>query len=232
MDYQNALRFELLGGQAPTFGGNAPAIIEEQYSTGVAGSTAPTGNGYLERGGTFPNPSNAQSQATRFRVGDQQFDTRDAAQAYASQNMTGGQTYTPFEMSAGNQWALGQAQDAIESSAAARGGLFRGSTANALQQNAIGMANQYRGEYLNRLTAGAAGGQAAAGNQANAGANFAAGGTQAYGNIGNAQAAGAIGVNNAIQGGIGNALGMWNYQNQQAAGTGAAAKNPFFGNWG
>ena len=56
------------------------------------------------------------------------------------------------------------------------------------------------------------GGQSAAGAQANAATNAAAGVSNAYGNIGNAQAAGAIGVGNALSGTINNGLSLWQYQ--------------------
>lgn len=216
LDYQNALRYETLGGALPTFGGQVPQITEEQYQTQAMGRT---GEHFRTGEPTYSSPS---EQRTRYNVGGQSFDDRSGAEQWATNNTTGQQTYTPWEMSAGNLYALNQAQGSIENSAAARGGLFRGSTGNALQQNAIGMSNQYRDQYLNRLTQGAASGQAAAGNQANAGSNYAQGAGQAYGNIGNAQSAGAIGVSNAIQGGFGNVLGVMNYQNLQSKPTGNA----------
>ena len=60
----------------------------------------------------------------------------------------------------------------------------------------------------------------------------AAGVSNAFGNIGNAQAAGAIGSANAITGGIQNMLGAWNYQrNMNAAQPGGQpAGGNFFGN--
>ena len=51
---------------------------------------------------------------------------------------------------------------------------------------------------------------------ATAGANYATGAGNAMAAAGNAQAAGAIGVGNAINSGINNAFGLWNYQSQQA----------------
>lgn len=47
-----------------------------------------------------------------------------------------------FQGTPGFQFALDRSQQAIERSAAARGGLQGGGTLNALQQNAIGLANQ------------------------------------------------------------------------------------------
>lgn len=136
-----------------------------------------------------------------------------------------GQAYGGFEMSPGQQFRLDQAQDAIEGSAAASGGLFSGATAKALQSNAMGLSNQYRDNYLNRLAGGVDMGMQAAGGQANAATNAASGVQQAYGNLGNAQAAGAIGVTNALTGGLNNQIGLWNYQNQ----TGGSGIGPIAG---
>ena len=61
----------------------------------------------------------------------------------------------------------------------------------------------------------AQGGQAAAGNRANAGANFGAQAGNARAGMGNAQAAGAIGVGNAITGGINNAMGVMGWMGAQ-----------------
>lgn len=128
--------------------------------------------------------------------------------------MIDGQAYRGFQMSPGNVFRLQQAQEALEGSAAARGGLLSGATANALQENAIGMSNQFYDNYLNRLFAGASGGQSAAAGQANAASNAASNIGAAYNNIGNAQAAGAIAQGNATANALSNAFGVFNYHNQ------------------
>jgi hypothetical protein len=69
----------------------------------------------------------------------------------------------------------------------------------------------------------AQGGQSAAGAQANAATNTAAGVSNAYGNIGNAQAAGAIGVGNAFNSGINNFLSYSQYQRGIGGGGGTGA---------
>lgn len=120
--------------------------------------------------------------------------------------------FTGFQKTPGYDFAMGQGMDALQSSAAARGGLYSGAAMADAQRLGQGMANQEYGNYLNRLAGIGQAGQAAAGNQANAAQNYAAGAGNALASIGNAQSAGSIGVGNAISGGINNALGAWMYQ--------------------
>lgn len=111
-----------------------------------------------------------------------------------------------FQQSPGYQFQMDQGVRALEGSAAAGGNVRSGATMKAMNQFGQGLANQEYGTYMNRLTGMAQMGQAAAGNQATAGANYAAGAGNAYGNMGNAQSAGAIAQGNAVSGGINNAL--------------------------
>ncbi|MEX0319019.1 MAG: hypothetical protein AB3N21_13760 [Ruegeria sp.] len=152
---------------------------------------------------------------SRYKVGDQIFDSREAAERYASDNPTGGTEYRGFQETPGYKFALEQGIDAIDASAASRGNLFSGATLKAQQRHGIGLANQEYGNFLNRLTGGASQGQASAANIANAGVNFTSGAESALGRIGNAQAAGAIAGGNAFTGGISNALGTWGYHQSQ-----------------
>lgn len=126
----------------------------------------------------------------------------------------GGYTKTP-----GYDFRLQQGMDALQSSAAARGGLYSGAAMrDALKFGQDYGTNEY-GNYLARLGARADAGMGAAQMSGEASQQAAAGVSNALGNIGNARAAGAIGVGNAITGGIQNGLGVWNYQKQmQAAG--------------
>ena len=107
----------------------------------------------------------------------------------------------------GYQFALSQGQQAITNSAA--GGLLNGNTLSALQNNAIGTANQFVGQDISELQ-----------NFANMGANAAAG--QASGALqtgqtigantigaGNAAAAGTVGVANALTGGLNTGLNTY-----------------------
>lgn len=214
-DYSNALRFELLGGERPTFGGGA--TVNEVNTPATQGQFAGFSNpdrmaGEMYTGGT--------PASTSYNVGDQSFGTRDEADAFAATQ--GGTPYGGYEMSNGYKFQLDQGQKSIDNSAASQGGLFSGATLKAQQQFGQGIAAQGYDNYLNRLSGGAAAGQAAAGNQANAGINYASGAGQAYANMGNAGAAGAIGVGNALNTGIQNGIGLYNYMNQQTAQPGGA----------
>lgn len=218
---QNALAFELGLGPRPTINGVAPQI-EEFTTQGPGGMTlGPPQVG--ENGFSFV--PTAGPSITRFRVNGQEFDTREAAQAFADQNAAGGSAYQGFQATPGFQFQLQQGNNSINALAGARGGLNSGRTLQDLATFNQGLANQEYGNFLNRLTGMAQGGQAAAGAQANAATNAAAGVSNAYGNIGNARAAGAIGVGNAINSGIGNFLSYNMYQQGLAgggqAGTGA-----------
>lgn len=224
---QNALAYELGLGPKPVFGGELPDIIE---FTDTPAANVPTFGGFRGRNtgavdyieGRIPQPESV----TRFRVGDQVFNTREAAQAYAEANRTGGTEYQGFQATPGYQFQLDQGLGAIDNSAASRGNLFSGSTLKAAQTFGQGLANQEYNNYLNRLSGQSAQGQSAAANQANAGANFASGAGQANANIGNAGAAGAIGSYNALAGGLNNAIGIANYMNQQQPSFNGAATNP------
>src|SRR6056297_1850368 len=100
-DAQNVLAYELgLTNQRPTFGGEAPEIVEFQDNPanfnetpwrtapgsegGVFTRTNPDGSIDRRSAGSFAGGApSAPQPTTRFRVGDQVFDSRDAAQQYA-----------------------------------------------------------------------------------------------------------------------------------------------------
>lgn len=218
VDFQNALRFELLGGERPVMGGD-PARIEEFTSTTPGAINANAGT-FVDRGrdSVLVPQRGPDVTNTAFRVGDQTFTNRAEAEAYAAANPTGGTTYGGFEATPYQQYILDESQKAVDGSAASRGNLFSGATIKAQQDRAQTMAGGFYDNFLNRLTQGAASGQNAAGLQASAGQNYATGASNAYANIGNAQAAGAIGMGNAITGGINNALNIWGWQQAGAGG--------------
>lgn len=212
---------------APMIGGTAPEIVA--FSETMPGTpTTPTGvgsqGGLLSGGGFngFMSPltptSGPGSIRERFRVGSQIFDTREAAEAYAQANTTGGRAFGGFQETPGYQFQLGRGMDALNSSNAARGNLLSGANIAGAMQFGQGLASQEYNNYLNRLQGIGQQGQAAAGNQAAAGQAYAAGAGNALAGIGNAQAAGAIGTGNAIQGGINNFLGTMGYLNTQTPG--------------
>lgn len=216
LDYNNALRYELLGGDVPMIGAYTPEIIEEKSR--VLGR--PLTGGSLARmkgeGRTTGNAFRPFMGAGRmqYRVGDNVFSTREEAERYAAENTTGGHAYKGYEATPMFKRALAEGQAAIDSSAASRGNVFSGATLEAQQTLGTELALQDYGNYLNRLTGQAAQGQAAAGNIATAGSNYASGAGTAMANAGNAQAAGYIGQANALTGAINNAFGAWGYMNQ------------------
>lgn len=138
--------------------------------------------------------------------------------------------YSGYQASPGYEYATQQAQRAVEGSAAARGGLYSGSTMGALQDRSQGMANMDYNNWLSGLRGLAGTGQNAAAMSANAYTNSGQTVNSALASAGNAQSAGYIGQANAINNGIGNALSTWQYQ--QTANPGSSG-GLFGGNsWG
>jgi hypothetical protein len=120
--------------------------------------------------------------------------------------------YSGFQNSPGYEFAREEGMRGIMGSAAASGMLGSGATLKALSRYGTGMAQQDYGNWMNRLQGMTGGGLSAATLGANAGQAYATGAGNALGSIGNAQAAGSVGVGNAINSGIGNALGAYQYQ--------------------
>lgn len=126
--------------------------------------------------------------------------------------------YGGMQASPAFNFMLGQGLEDVQSSAAMRGKMGSGSTLQAMEDYRMGLAQQESTNWLNRLQGMTNMGQASAGMQSAAGQNYATGAGTAMANAGNAQAAGAIGVGNAIAGGINtglNAYGYFNNLNQQ-----------------
>lgn len=248
LDYNNALRYELLGGDVPMIGGTDYEIstIQVPGSGGFGGFgfggkgdnqhivNALNGNVWKNPNGPrrtqnlvrpeqvedragnrsrFPNGIRNGGSTTKYQVGGNVFDTLAEAQQWAKDNK-GGHAYKGYEATPMFKRALAEGQAAIDSSAASRGNVFSGATLEAQQTLGTELALQDYGNYLNRLTGQAAQGQAAAGNIATAGSNYASGAGTAMANAGNAQAAGYIGQANALTGAINNAFGAWGYMNQ------------------
>jgi hypothetical protein len=167
-----------------------------------------------------------------YRVGDQTFTDEGQAQAYANSLAGPGYqspvkapwdlTLDDFEASPGYQFRLDQGMQAAQAGSAQRFGLNSGATQQALVDYGQGMASNEYGNFYNRsvnnfnaLTGGlrslAQGGQNAAAGMGAANAQAGAQTINALGNMGNASAAGSIGVSNALNQGIGNAIGAWQY---------------------
>jgi hypothetical protein len=116
------------------------------------------------------------------------------------------------------QWRLGQGTQALDRSAAARGGLFNGGHSADLIRFGQGEASQEFGNQWNRLAGLAGVGQTTASNLGSLGANMAGNIGNALGNIGQARQSmyQQQGQNNAnLAYGIGGAFNNW-YQGQRA----------------
>ena len=190
---------------------------------------------WLDAGGRIVSgQATAPTQgSTRYRVGGQTFNTMDEAQNWANANRTGGRRFGGFQESEDFRFRRDAGNDSINALAGARGGLMSGRTMQDFAKFNQGLASEERGNYLARLSGMSSQGLGAASGQASAAGNAAAGVSNALAGIGNAQAAGQIGVGNAINSGIQNGLGLWQYQqamrpqNGNASGAGGILTSPF-----
>jgi hypothetical protein len=121
---------------------------------------------------------------------------------------------TQFQKTQDYNFGLNEGINTVQAGAAARGGLFSGAAMKDLNTFGQDYASTRREGWLNRLGGLADTGLSAAQMSGNASTNAAAGVSNALSNRGNAQSAGYVGVGNAINTGIGNALGAWQYQKQ------------------
>lgn len=210
-------------GAAPMIGATAPQI-ETITTPGAVTTSQPAlgaGFGFGMSPSTQPVTQTGQAK-TSYRVNGQDFDTMEAAQAYANANKTGGTAWT-FQTSPAYDWNLSQGLGAIEAGQAAKGGLYSGAAMKAAQDYGAGMASNEYWNIYNALAGKSGAGASAAAGQGQAGANYAQGASNALANYGNAAAAGAMGVGNAISGGINNAMSTWGYLQGVNALKGAAA---------
>lgn len=120
--------------------------------------------------------------------------------------------YGGYQQSPGYDFRLGEGVNALDMSAAASGDLFSGRTGKAITQFGQDFATNDYNNYLNRLSGLAGSGQNAAAASGTALTNNNAMVNQALGAQGNAQAAGAVGMGNAFNQGLGNAVGAYQYQ--------------------
>lgn len=130
----------------------------------------------------------------------------------------GAPDYTNFLNSPGYQFQLNQGKQAIERTAAARGGLASGNTLAALTEYGQGLAGQRFDTHMNQLATAMGTGQTAT--NALIGADQASSNNIAdsYNNIGNARASGVIGQGNALADlfGAAGAIGSDWWQNRQS----------------
>lgn len=255
VDAQRALDFELGLAGRPTFGGQSMQIEEFMDTSAGGGTTGPArfptyGDnrpGFSVTGGApvtgfapvdnMVNPGLAAAMGTagggagvaRFRVGGQTFNTREEAEAYANANRTGGMEYGGYTKTPGYDFRLQQGQDSLQAGAAARGGLYSGAAMRDLLKFGQDYGSNEYGNYLSRLGARADTGMSAAQMSGSASQQAAAGVGNALGNMGNAQAAGAVGFGNALTGGIQNVAGVLGYQRNVTAAGGAPNGFNLFG---
>lgn len=186
-------------------GGPAGAALGQAVSSGISASNAAKG---------AKKAAKAQGQYNQMGI-DETRNQLAATQGDLSPFLAAGQNAlgslsdpNAYQQSPGYQLALDQSQKQLQAGAAARGGLFSGNTAQALQANAIGLANQDYGSWWQRQAGLAGAGQNAAttlgGLRAGAG-NQIAGLLQS---TGGAKAAGIESGTNAINAGIGTIAGL------------------------
>lgn len=209
---QNALGaflFELGLGPPPVIGGSLPNLSIEEIpgTTGLPGGVGGAGRADTQTAGVPGTPA-------QFRVGDNVFDTREAAQTFIdTRPVEGGNVFNGLQASPAALFALQQGRDTIEAGAAARGGLNSGATLADLEELRFGLAAGDRDNQLNRLAGLIDTGQNAAVLQAGAGNAFASQAGNALSGIGNARSAGIIGQNNAFQNGLSNLAGSAGFLN-------------------
>lgn len=129
---------------------------------------------------------------------------------------TGKADFSGFTNSPGFQFDLGQGQDAINRSAAARGGLLSGAAVKAGQTYATGLADQSFQQYVGNLSSVAGVGQAATNATQTAGTNAANSISGAYTQAGNARASAYENTGQTIGGATNSLAGnylLYNYLN-------------------
>lgn len=231
-----------LAGLSPTQGGSTSAgpggaqFGDLVYDSGTGQWTSPTLRNQAAEGGNFGPNDEARYQALiQQRLGGidnpvQAYQNQTAAtQATANADpaygsLTRGFTMADYQADPGYQFRLDQGQQALERSAAARGGLLSGGALKDTTAYAQGAASQEYGNAYNRFNNDQANvwnrlsGLAGVGQQANntiaqVGSNTVSQIGQNTIGAGNAIAAGQVGSANAINGAI--TQGISGYQNNQ-----------------
>lgn len=120
--------------------------------------------------------------------------------------------YGGYTKAPGYDFRMQQGVDAVNAGVGARHGLNSGAAMQSLNKWGMDYSTGEYDKHVNRLAGMTDMGQNSAAMTGAAANNYAQGASNAYANMGNAQAAGAIGVGNALQGGINNGIGLWQYQ--------------------
>jgi hypothetical protein len=140
--------------------------------------------------------------------------------------------FSSFSTSPDFQFNLGQGQDAINRSAAARGGLLSGAAVKAGETYATGLANQNFGDYVSRLQGVSGSGQAATNATQVAGTNMANNNSNALMAAGNARASAYNDIGQTV-GNTANSLGssflLYKYLNPSTAASPAPYSGGGFG---
>lgn len=219
-----ALMYENGLAAAPMIGASTPQVTRTQTSPGKSFDEANPFGEWVDnpgRGGFERKKALAAWEAGgggrptyEYSVNGQVFADEASAQAYADANTTGGTEYGGFQETPGYAFRLQEGQDAVQASVGARHGLNSGATLSALSEYNQDYASNEYNNYYNRLASLAAGNQSAATGQVAASGEYVTNANNALANLGNAQAAGSIGVGNAITSGINNGVGLWAYGQQ------------------
>lgn len=226
------LQYELWGGDAPVTSTGGYEVNGETYNSqdeaerALASANARF-NKYSKRTeritdpswgreghGDFPDRTSQYHLGTRTSFDPQRgidaagFDPRGASIKPVDEKV-----YQGFQETPDYKFAFQQGQNAVTSSAAARGGLKSGATLKALTEYGQNFAGLRRDNYINQLFGMAGRGQASTNALQQAGQAYAGGSSNALSAIGNAQAAGAIARGNIasgmVQNGIQGVASMW-----------------------
>lgn len=185
--------------------------------------TLPDGTQFLNTtGANAPELQQFQSTAVQPTNGVQQQSGGDSlngiGQGQFNHQFTGQDLQT--NLAPNYQWQLDQGLGALQNSQAGKSGLVSGNAMRGLNdyaqnfasgayQNAFNNYNTQQSNIFNRLSTIAGLGSASANNSANVGATTGAGVANSMIGAGQAQAAGTVGMGNAISGGLNNAVGSW-----------------------
>lgn len=172
---------------------------------------------WAHHNGRFDKTSDRQAIANHLQsIYDRKRAEQQAAQPAATSTgggaaLTAQQITDKLRATPGYQFAFNEGQRALESSAAASGGLFSGKAGKALTQYGQGMADQQYGTHLNRLASLAGLGQAATAQNNQMGMQTAGNVGNALQNAGNARASGIAGSANAWGSTLGQLAGLGGY---------------------
>lgn len=199
----------VVSGVASSVAAGKQAGAAEDAANSTVGENAREFN--LARADTQPNRqlgANAVAQLSKlYGYGPSQVDPNTGA---VIGSPSGKPDMSGFFASPGYQFSLGQGEKSINNSLVAQGRGLSGAAVKAGTTFAQGLASQNYNDYVNQLMQQAGLGSAGVSTSAQAGAQAASNDSQAYALEGNARASAygsaAAGINNSVQGGVGNYL--------------------------